>query len=165
MDRKELTVLFERWYKPLRSNLRNHSSVPPAEIDDLAQEVFVRLLRYPDSIIISNPSGYLFTIGANIANEWRRLKRNRAPMNSEWLEELVISDHLEPQNIWEAEQLNSDMQRIIDAMPTRRGVILLMHVHDGMTYNQIAKELGLTYRLVLRELTKAYATLREEFFK
>jgi DNA-binding CsgD family transcriptional regulator len=31
-----------------------------------------------------------------------------------------------------------------------------------LTYKQIARQLGLTYRMVLRDLTKAYGQLRSE---
>ena len=42
----------------------------------------------------------------------------------------------------------------------RQREFLLMHVNDGLTYKQIAEQRGLTYRIVLRDLTRAYAALR-----
>ena len=64
--------------------------MPPGDIDDLAQEVFLRLLRYSDDIAVDNPQGYLFRIAANVANEWRERSRVRKPHDDSWLEELQI---------------------------------------------------------------------------
>jgi DNA-directed RNA polymerase specialized sigma24 family protein len=38
--------------------------------------------------------------------------------------------------------------------------VLLLHVNEGLTYKQIADRLGITYRIVLRDLTYAYGALR-----
>ena len=45
-------------------------------------------------------------------------------------------------------------------LPQRQRIVLLLHVNEGMTYKQIASRLGLTYRAVLRDLTRAYSQLR-----
>ena len=45
-------------------------------------------------------------------------------------------------------------------MPERQRQVLLLHVNEGLTYKQIADRLGVTYRIVLRDLTRAYASLR-----
>ena len=76
---------FGKWRKPIRNWLRNRASVPPGDIDDLAQEVFLRLLRYSDDITVDNPQGYLFRIAANVANEWRERSRVRKPHDDSWL--------------------------------------------------------------------------------
>src|SRR4029450_9475900 len=64
-----LVAWFKRWRTPIRQWLSHRSSVPTADLDDLAQEVFLRLLRYSDDVAIDNPQGYLFRLGANGAHE------------------------------------------------------------------------------------------------
>lgn len=165
MNRKELVELFTKYYKPVRKNLRNHSSLSADDAEDIAQEVFLRLLRYPDSVVARNPAGYLFTIGNNLAYEWRSLKRNRVANDSEWLDELVLDSDHEPQNVFEAEQRDKEIQRALDLLPPRCCTVVLLHAKEGMTYSQIAKHLGLSDRTVLREMTRAYSKLREELCK
>ena len=151
---------FGKWRKPIRSWLRNRASVPPGDIDDLAQEVFLRLLRYSDDVAVDNPQGYLFRIAANVANEWRERSRVRKPHDDSWLEELQIEAGDEPENAFAKTRANEYVQAAVDRLPPRQREVLLLHVNEGLTYKQIAQQRGLTYRIVLRDLTRAYSTLR-----
>lgn len=151
---------FGKWRKPIRSWLRNRASVPPGDIDDLAQEVFLRLLRYSDDIAVDNPQGYLFRIAANVANEWRERSRVRKPHDDSWLDELQIESGEQPENAFTRTRTNEYVQAAVDRLPPRQREVLLLHVNEGLTYKQIAQQRGLTYRIVLRDLTRAYSTLR-----
>jgi RNA polymerase sigma factor (sigma-70 family) len=160
LARDHLAEWFHKWRKPIRSWLGDRCAVPSGEVDDLAQEVFLRLLRYSDDIAIDNPQGYLFRIAANVANEWRERCRVRKPHDDSWLDELEIEHEFEPENILAHEQLDAHVRAVVDTLPPRQRLILLMHVNDGRTYKEVAQQLGLTYRIVLRDLTQAYSTLR-----
>lgn len=151
---------FGKWRKPIRSWLRNRASVPPGDIDDLAQEVFLRLLRYSDDVTVDNPQGYLFRIAANVANEWRERSRVRRPHDDTWLDELQIEAGDEPENAFAKTRASEYVQAAVDRLPARQREVLLLHVNEGLTYKQIAQQRGLTYRIVLRDLTRAYSTLR-----
>lgn len=157
-----LIVWFEQWKKPLRSWMRNRGSVPLGDVEDLVQDVFKRVMRYSDDIAVDNPQGYLFRIAANVANEWRERARVRCPHEDTWLESLEISLEDQPENIHEREQFVKTVQAACDRLPPRQRMILLLHVNDGLTYKDIAARHRLTYRIVLRDLTRAYAQLRFE---
>jgi RNA polymerase sigma factor (sigma-70 family) len=150
----------KRWRKPIRSWL-NRQGIPGMDVDDLAQEVFIRLLRYPPDEVVENPAGYLFRIAANVASEYRQLSRVRKTHDESWLDDLPIDPAYESESILEREQTNRMLQAVIDTLPSRQRQILFMHVYDRLTYKQIGAELGLTYRTVLRDLTRAYAYLRK----
>lgn len=158
----KLTEWFLKWSKPIRSWLRNRAGVPPGDIDDLAQEVFVRLLRYSDHVLVDNPQGYLFRIASNVASEWLERCRVRKPHDADWLDDLVMDECEQPDAIVEREFHNEHIQAAVNALPPRQREVLLAHVNEGRTYMQIAQERDLTYRIVLRDLTKAYSTLRSK---
>lgn len=165
MDSKAVEDLFVRFYKPVRTVLQKHCSVPRPYLDDLAQEVFLRLLRYPNSQITGSVSGYVFTIATHVAIEWKKLKGNSVPRDALWLEDLMVDERQETHNIHETEDTNRKIQSIIDRMPERRRSIILLYSQGDLTYNELAVELNISERIVLRELVKAYAKLKEEFFK
>jgi RNA polymerase sigma factor (sigma-70 family) len=155
-----LVTWFKRWRKPIRQWLSHRSSVPTADLDDLAQEVFLRLLRYSDDVAIDNPQGYLFRIAANVANEWQERARHRKPHDDSWLEDLQVEFSDEPENAIAREVAHQYMQDAVNKLPRRQREVLLLHVNEGLTYKQIAERQGLTYRVILRDLTRAYSQLR-----
>lgn len=155
-----LSEWFRKWRKPLRNFLGHRASIPPSDVDDLAQEVFARLLRYSEAELVENPQGYLFRIASNVATEWRERARIRYPHDDTWLESIEIHMDACPEGIYESEEFAKEVQAAMDTLPPRQNQILRMHVFDEMTYKQIAAELNLTYRIVLRDLTRAYSTLR-----
>jgi RNA polymerase sigma factor (sigma-70 family) len=154
------TEWFHAWRQPLCRWLRGRASVPAAEIDDLAQEVFLRVLRYSDQDAIENPKGYLFRIAANVANEWRARARVCRPHDNAWLDDLQIEANKQPENATRSDDRDRLVRAAVQQLPSRQREILLLHVHDDLTYKQIARHSGLTYRIVLRELTRAYSSLR-----
>lgn len=155
-----ITVWFGRWRKPIRSWFSTRAVVPRTEVDDLAQEVFLRLLRYSDAVAVENPQGYLFRIAANVANEWRERPRVRQPHEGSWLDELQVDPVDQPDNTVFQNRISKHLQNAVNKLPKRQREVLLLHVNDGLTYKQIADRLGITYRIVLRDLTRAYGTLR-----
>lgn len=159
LTESEITELFVRWRKPVRSWARKHFDIG-AHADDIAQEVFIRLLRYSDRIVINDPAPFLFRIARNVASEWKSRAQQRHQHTDEWLDGLLIEPNLEPQNAVEFSEFQETVQKLIDDLPTRQRDSLMLHVYEKMTYKQIAETTGLTHRTVLRDLTKAYSTLR-----
>lgn len=56
-----------------------------------------------------------------------------------------------------------EMMRIreeVHKLPPRQRTVLIDHVERGLTYKEIARERGMTERIVLRDLSRAYATMR-----
>lgn len=129
-------------------------------MDDLAQEVFLRLQRYGDEVAVDNPQGYLFRIAANVATEWRDRARPRQPQDRGWLDQLQIDPSEPPDSAVFQARVSKHMQGAVNRLPKQQRDVLLLHVNEGLTYKQIADRLGTTYRIVLRDLTRAYSALR-----
>jgi len=132
----------------------------PEQIDaeDLAQEVYVRLLRIEKLELIEEPQAYLYRVASHVAAEWRLRACNSKPHSAEDLDQLVASGT--PESLLDdaqfARQLDAALQTLA---PTARAVIYLK-LRDGMSHEQIAGHLGVTTRMVRRLLTTAYAQLR-----
>jgi len=136
------------------------SKAPNNDVDDLAQEVFHRLRRYGDDVAVDNPQGYLFRIAANVANEWRARSRTRQPNDRSWLDQLQIDPSDQADTAAFQARVGKHLQGAVSKLPKRQRDVLLLHVNEGLTYKQIADRLGITYRIVLRDLTCAYGALR-----
>jgi RNA polymerase sigma-70 factor (ECF subfamily) len=132
------------------------------DLDDLAQEVFLRLLRYSDDAVIQSPQSYLFRIATNVVNEWRERARNSLPHDNAWLEDLQVEPDDEPESSVERGLVSEQVRMAVGRLPQRQREVLLLHVNDGLTCQQIADRLELTRRIVRRDIAHAYAQLRWE---
>lgn len=151
---------FKEWRKPVRHWLSRRAAVPAAELDDLAQEVFLRLLRYSENTAVENPLGYLLRIAGNVASEWRERARVSKPHDQEWLNDLLIEPDKEPENSVCQARTDENVQAAVDTLPFRQKQVLLLRVNEGLTYKEIAARLELSPRVVLRDLSRAYSQLR-----
>ncbi len=153
-----LAEWFQEWHQPLRRFLLRRRAGSAADIEDIAQEVFLRLLRYDRSDLIDHPQAYLYKIAANVSAEWATRSSRSLPHSAEWLVELV--DAFNPETIAGHGAAEAELQRAIAALPSRQCEIVRLHFGEGMTHEDIAKRLGLTGRMVKRDLARAYAALR-----
>jgi RNA polymerase sigma factor (sigma-70 family) len=151
------------WFKLFGKNVRKYLStrryVPAHEADDLAQEVFLRTLRYSKQTDVENPLGYLLRIASNVASEWRERKRVTQPHESEWLEELLIDEVKETENAVIRQKASEKFQEAANSLPEWPRRALELHM-SGLTYNQIAKALDRHPRQIVRDLGTAYSELR-----
>lgn len=163
MKQRTMDEVYRKWFKPVRSWIRKRN-VPPIWIDDIAQEVFLKLLRYnPDLEIETNVAGYVFRTATNVANEWMERSHIKKPHDSTDHEDYGLSDlRMSGEEIMEQRQLIQQMELAMSKIEGRRLLVLMLHIYEEKSYKDIAKELGLTYRIVLRELTRAYDQLRRE---
>lgn len=151
---------FSRWRAPLRRFLSSRGSIPTADIDDVAQEVFLRLMRYDRSEIVEHPQAYLFRMASNVASEWSIRSRLRHPHDSEWLGVLESEDR--PDETHARRAAESEIREAIERLPARQRQIIKLRFGEGLDQAAIAARLGLTERMVKRDLANCYATLRME---
>lgn len=129
-----------------------------ADAQDLAQEVYLRLLRVERLDLIRKPRSYLMRIGANLLHEWRLKAQQARPHSAAELEELVSDADPEAHAVREgrARHLTHEVQKL----NAGARAALVLHARDGLTYDEIAVQMGATPRMVKRWLLEAYARLR-----
>ena len=125
-----LTTWFELWRAPMRRWLSSRSSIQAADLDDVAQEVFLRLLRYGDRAVVEHPQSYLFRIATNVVNEWRERARNSLPHDDTWLADLQIEPCDEPECAVEHTLVNKQVRSAVNRLPLRQREVLLLHIRD-----------------------------------
>lgn len=157
-----LSEWFEAWRGAMRRWLSSRSSIQPADLDDVAQEVFLRLIRYSDETLVEYPQSYLFRIATNVVNEWHERSRNKLPHDDAGLEALQEEPHREPENSMERSLVNSQVRMAVQRLPPRQRAVLLLHINEELTYKQIAVKLKVSPRIVRRDIANAYTQLRCE---
>jgi RNA polymerase sigma factor (sigma-70 family) len=131
------------------------------DADDLAQEAYLRLLRVDESLVVRDPRSYALRVATNVANEWGRLSRHRREhVGTDFIDEQE-SERLGPmEQAANAQQVAAVKRALAGMSPTRRAVVL-MHIRDGLTYPQIAAQVGLSVSMVGKHLSLGLEACRE----
>lgn len=135
----------------LRSRVRNE-----ADAADLAQDVFVRLLRQPRLAAPDAPRAYLATIAQRLAaNLHRRRALEQAYLQA--LAQLPEDCVPSPEEQLVLRQVLTDIDEALHALGPKVRQAFLLAQFEGRPYTAIAKELGVTPRTVVTYVARAMA--------
>jgi RNA polymerase sigma-70 factor (ECF subfamily) len=146
-----------RFLRRLAAQLRDGT-----DEDDLAQEVYLRLLRAESSRFARDPRRYAIRVARNVAVEWGRLARHRRPH----LELDVLDAKAAPDPSPEAHvELDQQLGHMTDALgrlsPARRAAVL-MRMRDGLSYAEIAEAMDLSISMVYKHLRLGLAACQQQ---
>jgi RNA polymerase sigma factor (sigma-70 family) len=151
----------EQYAGQLRRFLIRRLKERPQDVDDLAQQVYVRLLAAANGgSLIRQPSAYLFKVAASVVNDFYRGERRRRHVlyDSEILDQ--VADGEAGPDALAALELQEELQEALAQLPTTQKVVLLMQERDGYQYKEIAIKLKLSVDTVHKYVTVAKARLR-----
>lgn len=158
--RRRLTDWFRQWRSPLRKFLIGKSAVPLADLEDVSQEVFLRLLRYDPVELVEHPQAYVFKMASNVAAEWSIRSRIRHPHDSKWLANLLTED--QPEDSVQRAASRAEIHRALATLSPRYREILKLQFSEELGYAEIAARVGSTPRTVKRCVQRSYEKLRHE---
>ena len=133
------------------------------DAEDLTQETFVRVFRSLDSYVPGTFEGWLHRITTNLfLDQARRRKRIRMDVTGDEAAAWPSSDQMSsPERAYEHGNLDSDVQRALDALPPEyRAAVVLCDI-EGLSYEEIAVTLGIKLGTVRSRIHRARARLRE----
>jgi RNA polymerase sigma factor (sigma-70 family) len=132
----------------------------PGRIDpeDLAQEVYVRLLRVEQLEQIKEPQAYLYRVASNVAAEWRMRAVHAKPHSDAELESLVAAGT--PESLLDDAQVSAQLDSALQKMTPMVRAVIYLKLREDLSHEEIAEHLGITTRMVRRMLTTGYAQLR-----
>ena len=125
----------------------------PADVPDLAQEVFLRLLRVEGHENIRSPEAYLFTIASHVIHQ-HAMRRATEPVSvdiAEVFSELRTASGDDPCDQVAHHQRIAELERMLGRMPPRLAAALVLHRIAGYSVQEVGDELG-----VSRETAKKY---------
>ena len=120
----------------LSMRLRNAADVP-----DLAQEVFLRLLRVDGYESIRSPEAYLFTIASHVIHQ-HAVRRSSEPVSvdiAEVFSELKTSASDDPSDQAAQAQRLDEFERMLGHLPTRVATALVLHRVAGYSVQEVGR--------------------------
>jgi len=124
---------------------------------DAMQDTFVQLIRYRQRLENEAPSGLLFRMATNVCLNLIRAKTRRPEdANDELLNRLAGLG--EPESLASARHL---LRRLFGSERASTRVIATLHLLDGMTLDEVAREVGMSVSGVRKRLKPLRAKLNE----
>lgn len=133
----------------------------PQDVGDLVQELFSRFAsrRVFVSLVQSETRSYLFhSARMLLAERARRNERRHEAAHVEY-EDQAIADHC-PQDRLEMRDELARVERAIMNLKPKTRDIFLMHRFDGLRYEEIGREMGMTAKGIEKQVAKAVIAIR-----
>jgi RNA polymerase sigma-70 factor (ECF subfamily) len=126
----------------------------PDSAADLAQDTFIRVLTAREQSVIVEPRAFLTTLAKRVLfNHYRRQDLERAYLDTlAQMPEMVAPSEEDKAIIL---QTLIELDQLLDGLPRLVKRAFLLAQVDGLTYPQIAAELGISVATVKRHLHKA----------
>lgn len=141
----------------------------PSVVDDVTQEVFLRICRHAGRYEASAKfSTWLYRIVANLCFNVGRSRKRHRPVSLETMieEEAVrrdVPDETQPAPDagLDAEELQQEVARAIGELPDQQRMAILLNKYENKGYEEIAAVLETTPAAVKSLLSRARANLRQ----
>lgn len=132
------------------------------DVDDIAQEAFIRLLRVRDADLVRAPLAYLLGIAAHVLSEFRQRERNERVVFDSGMVDALSERTADGVRLGVAEQteLQQRLERALRKLPPTHQLVLLLVKRDGMTYAEAALASGLSVHTIEKYVVEARGRLR-----
>ncbi|MBT8342718.1 MAG: RNA polymerase sigma factor [Desulfatitalea sp.] len=126
------------------------------EIDDIMQEVYLRLIRYGRRNIFEPNFSFLCTVALNVLRSQLRKQKVRAVASHDSIDEAKIeAATLSPEQFLKSAQGLEVIKSAIAALDDSKQQAFVMHRFEGLTYEAIGKELGISISAVRKRIVNA----------
>ncbi len=130
------------------------------EAKDLLQEIFLRLTRAAEHQVLDNPEAYLKRITWNLLRDRAKNAAGRIERAHGVLQpELHAANDSDPHQALVERQTLARYEAAMMKLKPKTREIFLRHRLDGLTYAQIAQDLGMSVSGVEKQMSRAIAHL------
>ena len=134
------------------------------DADDLAQEVFARLLRVRNAELVRNPLSYLLGIAMHVVREFRQRQQHERVLYDSDLADSLCDNSQEgtgPDPGFAAQiELRQRLDAALEQLPAAHQLVLLLVKRDGLSYAEAASASGLSIHTVEKYVVEARARLK-----
>jgi len=133
-----------------------------ADVPDIVQEVYLRMLRIPNIESIRSPEAYLFTVARHVVQQ-HALRQTATPPSVELTQMFDIpsaTPEVDPVLAADAAQCVELLQGAMEELSPKVRATFLLHRRDGLSINDIGTRLGISRPMVKKNLMKALMHFR-----
>ena len=171
-SKSELEELFQS-HGPSLIRFLSRKMRSPQDAEDIAQNAFIRIQRIASTGKLDNLKAYLYQTASNLAiDQLRREKLHNNYVNQETNKHLaygdlspIVADHCTPDRKLAAQRQLKEIHKALDTLPIKCRQAFLLHRNKGLSYSQIALEMGVSVSSVEKYILQSLKTCRKVMVK
>jgi RNA polymerase sigma factor (sigma-70 family) len=133
------------------------------DVEDLAQEAFLRLHGAQPKQTIEQPRSFLFRIARNLLTDhFRRKRRTQVDLDDPEIAAALADTAPPPERELQSQAWLHRYQRGLDRLSPKCRAVFVKCRLEGLPHAQIAAELGISRKMVEKYMTQALLSLRRE---
>lgn len=133
-----------------------------ADVDDLMQDVALRMETRRADGPIQNVEGYLFQVAHSVLTDRARRDATRCRSRHNSLEEIHHPvEVLSPLRVLEGREQVQRLVAALDTLPARARQAFVLHRFEDMSYSAIARQMGVSVSAVEKHIARAVRQLAE----
>jgi RNA polymerase sigma-70 factor (ECF subfamily) len=133
----------------------------PQEAGDLAQEVYLRLLRLGQGELVRKPVAYMYVIASQVAAQFRlQNEQNPVTYDSDVAERLAEHQpEANPDDLTDRVNAELHLKQLLGKLPPMHREVILLRKRDGLSWVEISRRLGISVHTVKKYIYEARARL------
>ena len=161
-----LEILFTQHSAQLQRFLARRLN-DPQEAAEIAQEAYLRMQRLDAPETLDNARAFLFQVAANMATDHLRrqqlqFKYLRSQLQiTEAANDIDLPTGDNPEQELVAQERLAQITAALDSMPHKPRQAFLLHRRSGLSYSQIAQEMGVSVSSVEKYVLQALKHCRQ----
>jgi len=158
IDRTSFRAIYDLYYEPICKFL-NHYTRDRFIIEDVVQEVFVKLWEDKDFLEVSYVKAYLYNAARNKMLNCLRNVINQTTILEQWSKEKKETD-----NSWDCydlDEFSEILNKAIDTLPAKCRSIFVQSKWEKLSYKQIAEINNISVKTVESQMSHALKCVRE----
>lgn len=160
---RDALAMLAREFRPSLLRYFSRRVRDQGEIEDLVQEVFVRLVRRRDALDMNRVRGYIFQTASSVLIDWLRQPAvRRAGAHQQFDAEAHGGSAFAPDRVLQGRQDLEQAMGVVARLPERTHTIFILSRFEGMTYGEIAQCLGISVSAVEKHIRRAMLALIEQ---
>jgi RNA polymerase sigma-70 factor (ECF subfamily) len=133
------------------------------DAQEIAQEVYVKLLTMNDLTHVESPRAFLYRMAINQSMDYLRKRVVRANVPPDPIDDNVHATPWPEQHLWASQQWKK-VQAALRELPAKASRAFVLHVVEGRSFAAIAADMKLSERMVRYHVSHAMAHCRERCF-